>query len=192
MDECTDGGMNIRVVWTTTHTTLEEKATMSPQNRQVVSANEKVDELAKTGAIEDGAEVAERIAEDAIDTRMKVCATIRYAATCRDEVLRSLLTQRKSARKTKISLSGFVALRKLKFASTEWSERVEGKKKFHCMRFGMRGLYDRVSGAWSRTIITLGTVGRTNIFQGITLQRFVDVGKMRTFIWCRRCAGWVS
>ena len=49
-------------------------------------ANETADELAKTGAFEDGAEVAERIAKDALDTRKTVCAAIRYAPTFHDEV----------------------------------------------------------------------------------------------------------
>ena len=60
------------------HTTLEEKAKLSFENRQVAWATEK----AITGVIEGGAEVAERIA----DTRKKVCAATRYAATFHDEV----------------------------------------------------------------------------------------------------------
>ena len=42
------------------HTTLEEKANMTPENRQVTWANEKAEELAKTGTVPDTAEAAER------------------------------------------------------------------------------------------------------------------------------------
>ena len=68
------------------HPTLEEKANMSTENRQVAYANEKADELAKTGTIQDGADVAERIAKEALDTRNKVFAAFRYAATFHDRV----------------------------------------------------------------------------------------------------------
>ena len=37
----------------------------------------------------------------------------------------------------------------------------------------------------------MGTVGRTSSWKGIT-SSIVDVGKVRTLIWCRRCAGWAS
>ena len=73
VDECVDQDINIRVVRTTALTTFEEKAKMLPKNRQV---NVKTDEFPKTGAIKDGSEVAERIAEDALDTRKKVHAAI--------------------------------------------------------------------------------------------------------------------
>ena len=74
VDQCIDEGNNIRVGWTPTHTTLEEKAKMTPENQWAVRASEKADESAKTGTIQDGAEVAERIAEYALDTRKKgVC-----------------------------------------------------------------------------------------------------------------------
>ena len=65
-------GFTIRVVWTKTHTILEGKAKMTLENRQVAWANEKADELAKR-ATQDGAEVAERIAEEALATRTKGC-----------------------------------------------------------------------------------------------------------------------
>ena len=76
-DECVDEGDNTRVMWTEAHTTLEEEEdNMSPWNRRVAWANEQVDEVAKIGAINDGAEVAERIAKSALDTRKKVYAAI--------------------------------------------------------------------------------------------------------------------
>ena len=53
-------------------TTLEEKATMTTGNRQVAWASEKADESAKTGAIQDGAEVAERIANKPLTLAQKV------------------------------------------------------------------------------------------------------------------------
>ena len=56
------------------------------ENRQVAWVNEKADELAKTGAIQDDAEVAQRIAKEAFDTRNKVYAAVRYAATFPDGV----------------------------------------------------------------------------------------------------------
>ena len=59
------------VVWTKAHTTHEEKAKMTRETRQVAWANEKADEQAKTGAIQDGAEVAERTAKEAHDTRKR-------------------------------------------------------------------------------------------------------------------------
>ena len=59
---------------------------MIPENRQVAWATEKADEFVKTGTIQDGAEVAERIAENALGTRKKVYAAIRYVATFHDEV----------------------------------------------------------------------------------------------------------
>ena len=62
--ECDDEGLNIRVVWTKGHTTLEEKAKMSLENHQVARANARTDELAKNGADQNGAEVAERVAND--------------------------------------------------------------------------------------------------------------------------------
>ena len=60
--ECIDEGLNIRVVWAKGHTSLEEKAKMTPENQQV--ANARTDELAKNGTDQDGAEVAERVAND--------------------------------------------------------------------------------------------------------------------------------
>ena len=47
----------MRVVRTKARITLEKKAKMTHQNRQVAWATEKADELAKTGAIQDHAEV---------------------------------------------------------------------------------------------------------------------------------------
>ena len=52
--------------------------------RPVAWANEHADELAKTGAVKDGAEMAEQVAKNALNTRAKVCAVIRYAATFDD------------------------------------------------------------------------------------------------------------
>ena len=50
----------------------------------VAWVNEKVDELAQTGAAEDGAEMAEQVAKNALNTRAKVCAAKRHAATFDD------------------------------------------------------------------------------------------------------------
>ena len=52
-DECIDEGIAIRMVWT-----RWRKGQHDPENRQVAWVNEKVDELANTGANKDGAEVA--------------------------------------------------------------------------------------------------------------------------------------
>ena len=62
INECVGEGINMSVVWTEARSTLEEKAKMSPGNRQVAWANEKAEELGKTGAMEDGAGEAEQIA----------------------------------------------------------------------------------------------------------------------------------
>ena len=64
-DECVEEGFNTREGWTQAHTMQEEEAQMSPDERQV-AGNVKADELAKTGAMKDGAEVPERIAKDAL------------------------------------------------------------------------------------------------------------------------------
>ena len=69
--ECIDEGLNIRVVWAKGHTSLEEKAKMTPENQQVAWANAKTDELAKPGAVQDGAEMAERVAKETPDTRRR-------------------------------------------------------------------------------------------------------------------------
>ena len=60
------------------HTTLEEKAKMTPEYRQVI--------WAKTGAIQDGAAVAVRVAKEAMDTRTLVHAGTRTAATFHEGV----------------------------------------------------------------------------------------------------------
>ena len=69
------------MVWTEGTYNASGEAKMIPENRQVAWATEKADELVKTGTIQDGAEVAERIAENALGTRKKVYAAIRYVAT---------------------------------------------------------------------------------------------------------------
>ena len=45
-----------------------------------------MNELTKTGAAEDGAEMAEQVAKGALNTRKKVYAAIRHAATFHDDV----------------------------------------------------------------------------------------------------------
>ena len=57
------------MVWTEAHTALDEKANMTPEIRQVAWASDKADELAKTGAIEDGAGMAELLAKESPDSR---------------------------------------------------------------------------------------------------------------------------
>ena len=47
--------LNMRAVWTKAHTTLEEKAEMTPEKGQVAWANVEVNELAKTSTFQDGA-----------------------------------------------------------------------------------------------------------------------------------------
>ena len=54
--------------------------------RPVAWINENADELATTDAVKDDAEMAEQVAKDALDTRTKVAAAIRHAATFDDEV----------------------------------------------------------------------------------------------------------
>ena len=76
----------MRVVRTTARTTFEEKAEMTPEKRQVAWDNDKGDELAKTAAIQDGAEVAGQVAEEGLDTQKKVYAAIRYAVSFLHEV----------------------------------------------------------------------------------------------------------
>ena len=46
---------------------------------------ENADELATTDAVKDDAEMAEQVAKDALNTRTKVAAAIRHAATFDDE-----------------------------------------------------------------------------------------------------------
>ena len=53
---------------------------------QVAWSNGKADELPKTGAIPDGAAVAERVAKEAMDTRTMVHAATRSAATFHEGV----------------------------------------------------------------------------------------------------------
>ena len=74
--ECIEEGFNMKVAWTKAHTTLQENTITTPENRQVAWANEKADELAKTGTIQDGAAVSERIVPEALDTRKRVCLWI--------------------------------------------------------------------------------------------------------------------
>ena len=72
--ECMDERLNIRVDWAKGHTALGDKAKMTPENHQVAWAVSKTDELAKTGAVQDGPQVAERVAKEALDARKKgVC-----------------------------------------------------------------------------------------------------------------------
>ena len=75
-------GIDLHVIWTEAQSTLEDKAKMSPENRQVAWGSETADELAKTGAVKD---CAEMVAEHALNTR-QVYAAIRHAATFLDEV----------------------------------------------------------------------------------------------------------
>ena len=94
------------------------------------------------------------------------------------------------------------------FGSEETEERkhrmvraLEGKKKCHCKRCGKRSLSDRVPGCVKR--LKMGEEESRkkentmhswkNRFKGgHHLQRVVDVGRVRTLIWCRKCAGWAS
>ena len=43
VDECIDEGSNLRVLWTKAHTTHEEKAQMTNEDRQVAWSNERAD-----------------------------------------------------------------------------------------------------------------------------------------------------
>ena len=43
VSECIEEGLHMRVFWTKAHSTLEEKAKMSPENRQVAWASEIAD-----------------------------------------------------------------------------------------------------------------------------------------------------
>ena len=69
---------------------------------------------------------------------------------------------------------------------------VVGKKTFHCMRCGMRSLYPRVPGVCPglKWFNERGEEKRRNWKDKCTgghhLQRIVDVGKVRSLIWCRR------
>ena len=142
---------NVRMVWTKTRTTLEEKAKMTTENRQVAWTNEKTDELDQTWALQDDAEGAERIAVEALDTRKKLHAAIRCAATFHDGVRRS-----KNKPKWLFERRG---------ANKGWSA-------FQCVRCGTRSLYDgvlerrRSTDSW-----------RGNFMGGHHLQRVVDVGR---------------
>ena len=51
---------------------------MTPENHQVAWTTEEADEFATTGASQDGAEVAERVAEEALDTRKKVYTALSF------------------------------------------------------------------------------------------------------------------
>ena len=63
------------MVWTEAQTTFAEKTKKTPENRQLAWTNEKADELAKIGASEDGAEIAELMAKEGLDTGKMKAAT---------------------------------------------------------------------------------------------------------------------
>ena len=79
---------------------------------------------------------------------------------------------------------------------------VEGRKKFQCTRCVLGSLYDRVlrvcvpdksgSRRSKKEVKTLGTFWKDKFMGGRHLQRVVDVVRLRTLNWCRRCAGWAS
>ena len=80
INEVTEKGIWVNVVWVKAHTTDKEKAEMSPENRQIASANDKGDELAKSGAEFDEAVFAQQVAKDARVRRQRVHAATRNAA----------------------------------------------------------------------------------------------------------------
>ena len=58
-------------------------------------------------------------------TWLKVYAAIRYPATFHDEIEKLVDVEEISDEDKKTNRSGFLALRKLKVASTEWSQRLK-------------------------------------------------------------------
>ena len=66
-------------------TDADHKAKSTPKRRQRAWASEKADERAKTGAMNDGADIAEHVAKDTLDTRREVYAAMRFAATFHDQ-----------------------------------------------------------------------------------------------------------
>ena len=114
----THEGIDLHVIWTKAHSTLEDKAKMSPENRQVSWGSETADELAKTGAVKD---CAEMVAEHALNTR-QVYAAIRHAATFLDEVGELDRVEEVGEEDKKTSPGGNLAIRRPMVASTEWTE----------------------------------------------------------------------
>ena len=87
ISEVTEKGIWLKAVWVKAGTTDKEKAEMSSGNGQIASANDKADELAKSGAELDGAIFAQQVARDARDRRQEIHAATRNAAEfhCKDE-----------------------------------------------------------------------------------------------------------
>ena len=54
--------MQVKVKWVKAHTTGEQRVNMTKQQKYFTTGNDKADELAKSGAQDDGAEVAEMAA----------------------------------------------------------------------------------------------------------------------------------
>ena len=74
------------MVWVKTRTTAKEKDNMEPQERQITLPYDKVDELARCGALFDGAEFAEQVTEDALKVRKHMYAESKYATFLHCEV----------------------------------------------------------------------------------------------------------
>ena len=91
----------------------------------------------RLGASPDGAEVAERIDNEALDTRKKVFAAIRYAATFHDGV-EKLVDVEEYSEEDKKTPKCVLAFKEAEGRKYRMVSALEGKKKFHCTRCGMR------------------------------------------------------
>ena len=85
------------------------------------------DELAKTRAIQDGAEVAQRNADGALDTRKKVHIAVQHAATFCDGV-EELVDFEEISWEDNNRPRGFLGSGKLRVATKEWSELLKVRR----------------------------------------------------------------
>ena len=172
-------GINIRLVWTKAHATLEEKTKGSQTIARCMG--QRRFEVGKTGAIQDGAEVAERVAKKRWINEKRCTRLIWYAEWGR----------RKCP-------SGSSALRKLMETSIEWSE--QSKVKIGSSATGA------VWGActtecWvcvSRVKLGEGDQERGENTRHSWKDKVMGVHHLhpcgrcgvRTLPWCRKCSSW--
>ena len=78
---------------------------------------------------------------------------------------------------------------------------IAGKKLYQCLRCGKRSIYGNVPGACCGLMWVNGNKNREidlrrrwkdKFMVGHHLQRIVDVDKVRTLRWYRKCAGWTT
>ena len=102
------------------------------------------------------------------------------------------------AKKTNRSPSGNVALRRPKVASTEMSDLLK-ENRFHRITCGMRTSKHQSARSVSWADVSSRKQNKNvrgplerQVHGRHYPQRSVDVEKVRTLIWCRKCAAWAS